>query len=171
MRNLLIPMLMTTWSVSCAQDVPPPPKPQDDSPNLEFTMKYIQEKPNRIRLRYSVDNPETDRELAESGAELHRLSAAADCDIARIGHPELPRCPDSRPAPNPEAETVTKSSLLLYDKNQNRRHHRINRSRTGILLITTTKDHHFATYLARECSIPPVRIGIADEHWRNAVVT
>jgi hypothetical protein len=44
-------------SIATAQDVPPPPKPTDDGPSLEATMKFIQDKLNgQGDVNYVVTN-------------------------------------------------------------------------------------------------------------------
>ncbi len=54
MRPIPTIMLASIFlSTAFAQDVPPPPKPKDDGPSLEVTMKFIEEKLNSIgRVNY-----------------------------------------------------------------------------------------------------------------------
>ncbi len=39
-------VFLLPWASARAQDVPPPPKPKDNGPSLELTMKFIQDKLN-----------------------------------------------------------------------------------------------------------------------------
>jgi hypothetical protein len=57
------------------QTVPPPPKPADDGPSLEVTMKFIQEKLNAIGpLRYSVSRRAVDADSDSVFNEADELS-------------------------------------------------------------------------------------------------
>lgn len=65
MRHCLATICFAALAVSAAfaqerKAVPPPPKPADDAPNLEVTMKFIQEKVNGVGpisyIAYSHDN-------------------------------------------------------------------------------------------------------------------
>jgi hypothetical protein len=73
-------------SIANAQDVPPPPKPKDDGPSLEVTMKFIQDKLREIgRMNYVVythDNTNGNDVSNKFSTEANNVQASvADCRI------------------------------------------------------------------------------------------
>jgi hypothetical protein len=73
-------------SIAAAQDVPPPPKPQDDGPSLDVTMKFLQDKlPSKVNyILYLHDNVVgTDGTLNES---LEISNVSADTGRCRVDY-------------------------------------------------------------------------------------
>lgn len=62
MRPAILALILATASVvsiDAQQNVPPPPKPPDNGPSLEVTMKFIQDKMNeqgRVGYAYTQSN-------------------------------------------------------------------------------------------------------------------
>jgi hypothetical protein len=68
------------------QDVPPPPKPADDGPSLEVTMKFIEEKLGAVGrvsyIAYVHNNKDGSDETLEDTDEITNVRAGvADCRI------------------------------------------------------------------------------------------
>jgi hypothetical protein len=79
MKTLIVASLFSL-SILDAQDVPPPPKP-DDGPSMEVTMKYIQDKLNGLgRVGWAVTTRSPD---GESKASVDHLVSAAVADGAK----------------------------------------------------------------------------------------
>jgi hypothetical protein len=74
-------------ATALAQDVPPPPKPQDEGPSLEVTMKFLQDKlPGKVNYKdFSVfPNVKLVQEIVVMPAEqLFKKNES------NAGHPEL----------------------------------------------------------------------------------
>jgi hypothetical protein len=71
-------------SIAAAQDVPPPPKPQDDGPSLEVTMKFLQEKlPSKVDyIIFSHDNLNGTDFTNKGSTDMRNVSASAGrCQI------------------------------------------------------------------------------------------
>jgi hypothetical protein len=82
----LILAALILLSTAFAQDVPPPPKPKDDGPSLEVTMKFIEEKLNSIgRVNYMAylhnNTDGSDMTLRISDEAKNLRAAAATCRI------------------------------------------------------------------------------------------
>ncbi len=98
-RWRVAPLCIVAFAYECAaQDVPPPPKPKDNGPSLEVTMKYIQDKLNgQGAVSYSYietyskilqpDSPSRDREsLRIFGAVADVSKCTLSWRIARHYH-------------------------------------------------------------------------------------
>jgi hypothetical protein len=86
MRLILIVVAATFISAAFAQDVPPPPKPKDDGPSLEVTMKFIEEKLNSIGrvnyISYVHDNKDGSEWTNKFSQEVKNVRASvAGCRI------------------------------------------------------------------------------------------
>jgi hypothetical protein len=82
----MIAALLLSGLLAHGQDVPPPPKPADDGPSLEATMKFVQEKLGSIgRLNYIAyghDNIAGDDWMFKFSGELTNVRASvAACRI------------------------------------------------------------------------------------------
>jgi hypothetical protein len=75
-------------SSAFAQDVPPPPKPADDGPSLEVTMKYIQDRLNgQAKVSYQSyltdDNDPSSRILSSYSSAVSNTAAdTAGCKLS-----------------------------------------------------------------------------------------
>jgi hypothetical protein len=111
-----------------AQDVPPPPKPKDDGPNLEDTMKFIQDKMNE---QDSVGYASTKSDLAGvTFREFYKISSvvadAVTCSLKTVETTDT-RIDDTPPlhtyfedgqqveGDNLSRRTVSKTTIRLKD--------------------------------------------------------
>jgi len=85
MEAFRIAMLaLASMGCAVAQDVPPPPKPADEGPSLEATMKFLQDKlPGKANfIVYAHDNVAgTDWTVSES---VETSNVSADASRCRV---------------------------------------------------------------------------------------
>jgi len=91
MMKALIVASLFSISTLRAQDVPPPPRPADDGPSMEVTMKYIQDRLNSIDLTFTVKI-----DSFEEGFRVKVSDAAADAQGCKLSFrkvltPTLPK--------------------------------------------------------------------------------
>jgi hypothetical protein len=84
--KILLMLFVATCGLIRAQDVPPPPKPQDNRPSLAETMRFIQDKLNGqgsvIFAHYIHDNVVGNDWTDSTGYELSKVQAdAAGCKV------------------------------------------------------------------------------------------
>jgi len=93
MKRCLMTMCFAALTVSAAlaqgkNNVPPPPKPADDGPNLEVTMKFIQDKLNSIGpVNYAVYfHDDTKANSAAGQFRNENTKVVADPSTCRIDY-------------------------------------------------------------------------------------
>jgi len=53
MYDCVVTVIICAFTVARAQDVPPPPRPNNNGPNADFTMKYIQDRLNSVEIGWT----------------------------------------------------------------------------------------------------------------------
>jgi hypothetical protein len=79
MKALWITLALLSMGCAVAQDVPPPPKPQDEGPSLEVTMKFLQDKlPGKVNyIVYGHDSLNGTDFINKVGYETSSVSVGA----------------------------------------------------------------------------------------------